>query len=419
MPPRISLLLALVLTAALPSGVTAEGPNTAAAAAAASAPTPSATRHELGQSYAFLRIYDDSLVVRLEITTADLGEALGFDWDPTAVTVADVEARLDSIRSYMESRFSLSNTEGVLELDLQDVDVRFLELAEFVMLTYRVDGIAGVPDLLDVEYSVVFELDDDHRNLIVMEHNWRTATFQGEVIALILSPRNPRQTLDLTSSTLFRGFLAFVWLGVWHIWIGIDHILFLLALTLPAVLTRKEGRWQPVESFREALLNIVAIVTFFTLAHTVTLSLAALDIVRLPSRLVESIIAGSIAVAALANLRPQWTVKEWSIAFVFGLFHGFGFASVLGDIGMGQEFLTLSLLGFNVGVELGQLAIIGVAFPVLFLIRDKPIYRWVLRGGSVFLIAVATLWMFERVFDFNVPLVPLATAPFRWLMGGS
>ena len=412
---RIPLYLALLVTGGLPSGVSAEDPN----AAAAKTPTVAAPSHELGQSYAFLRIYDDSLIVRLEITTEDLGDALGFGWDPTEVSVLDVEARLDSIRAYMESHFSLSNTTGRLALDLQDVDVRFLELAEFVMLTYRVEGVEGVPDLLDVEYSVMFEVDDDHRNLIVMEHNWRTATFQGEVIALILSPRSPRQTLDLTSSTLWSGFLAFVWLGVWHIWIGIDHILFLLALTLPAVMTRREGQWQPVESFREALFNIVAIVTFFTLAHTVTLSLAALDIVRLPSRLVESIIAGSIAVAALANLRPQWTVKEWSIAFVFGLFHGFGFASVLGDIGMGQEFLTLSLLGFNVGVELGQIAIIGVAFPLLFLIRRKPIYRWVLRGGSIFLIAVATLWMFERVFDFNVPLVPIALAPFRWLMGGS
>ncbi|MBT8338335.1 MAG: HupE/UreJ family protein [Gemmatimonadetes bacterium] len=276
--------------------------------------------------------------------------------------------------------------------------------------------------MMDVFLSTGFDLDDDHRNLVVVEHNWRTSTFfqegvEGQV-AMILSPGNPRQALDLTSSTVFRGFLGFIWLGVWHIWIGIDHILFLMALTLPAVLARKEGRWVPVESFREALFNIVAIVTFFTIAHSVTLSLAALGVIELSSRFVESIIAASIAVAAWANLRPTLGIKEWTIAFAFGLFHGFGFATVLGDIGMGREYLVLSLLGFNIGVELGQVAIILAAFPILFALRRTRLYDWILKLGSWFLIAVALLWFFERAFDFNVPLGPILLAPFRALMGG-
>ena len=204
---------------------------------------------------------------------------------------------------------------------------------------------------------------------------------------------------------------------MWHIWIGLDHILFLIALVLPSVLFREGGRWEPVADFRTALIKIVTIVTFFTIAHTVTLSLAALDVVRLSSRLVESVIAGSIGVAAWTNLVPKINVKEWSIAFVFGLFHGFGFASVLGDIGIGREHLVLSLLSFNIGVELGQLAVVCAIFPFLFLLRKTPLFGWILRFGSWFLIFVALLWVFERTFDFNVPLLPIATAPFTWLFG--
>jgi hypothetical protein len=389
------------------------------AAPVAVAPLP---RHELGQSLVFLRIYDDSLLVRIEVTTEDLEAALGFGWDPDQVGLSDVQARLDSIRAWVEPRFELGTSMGPVPLTFLGLDSLFIEQARFVQLQYRFDGPWEIPAELEVFFSVGFEEDADHRNMVVIEHNWRTSTFtrEGEEgsVALILSPRSPRQTLDLTSSTLFRGFIGFIWLGVWHIWIGIDHILFLLALTLPAVLTRKEGKWVPVESFRQATWNIIAIVSFFTIAHSVTLSLAALDVVRLPSRFVEAIIAGSIAIAAWANLKPNLNIREWSIAFAFGLFHGFGFASVLGDIGVGGEFLVLSLLGFNIGVELGQVAIILVAFPILFALRKLPIYHWILRLGSWFLIAVAMLWFFERAFDFNVPLVPIATAPFRWLLGG-
>jgi hypothetical protein len=122
---------------------------------------------------------------------------------------------------------------------------------------------------------------------------------------------------------------------------------------------------------------------------------------------VESVIAASIAVAALHNLWPVARVNEAAIAFVFGLFHGFGFASVLGDLGLGTEHLVLSLLGFNLGVEIGQVAIISAIFPILFLVRRLRVYDLVLRTGSAALIAIGLLWVAERTMGFNVPLVPI------------
>ena len=116
--------------------------------------------------------------------------------------------------------------------------------------------------------------------------------------------------------------------------------------------------WIPVERLKPALKNVVKIVTFFTIAHSITLCLAAFQIISLPPRLIESIIAISIALAAIHNIYPLFSGKEWLIAFVFGLFHGFGFASVLAEKGLAGNYLGLSIFGFNLGVEIGQLAII-------------------------------------------------------------
>ncbi len=396
-PVLLSTLLVATAAWALSPGV-----------AAAAGPTPLPAAHELGQSYMFLRIYEDSIVVRLEITTEDIERALDFGWNVEGgVTSDQVAQRLDQILEYVGERARVRTASGPLTLGFRRFETHFLEVAEYVVLFYQVEGLTEIPDALELTYIPIFDVDSDHRNFLVVEHNWKTATFNSEVVAGIFSPSAPTQRLDLTRSSRLKGFLGLVRLGVWHIWIGYDHILFLMALVLPSVLVRRNREWEPAPNFTKALIKIVTIVTFFTLAHTVTLSLAALDVIRLESRLVESIIAGSIAVAAWANLAPGLNVREAMIAFVFGLFHGFGFASVLGDIGLGREFLVLSLLGFNIGVEIGQVAIIALVFPVLYVLRDRWIYRPLLRYGSMLLIAVALLWFFERVFEFNVPLGPI------------
>jgi hypothetical protein len=360
--------------------------------------------HELGQSYIFLRIFDHSIEARLEITADDLSRILDLNWNlEDGLTREEIGANIDSILSYVNPRFHLGTAQGLLRTRFVDSGIRRLEKADYVLLNFIVENLDEIPRHLEVEFPVFFEIDSDHRNLLVVEQNWKTATFNNESgVSLIFGPRSPRQTLDLTSNSVLRGFAALVRMGTWHIWIGLDHILFLLALVLPSVLYRVHSRWEPVESFPPAMINIVAIVSFFTIAHSITLSLAALEIVQLPSRLVESIIAASIAVAALHNIFPRLDVRGWIIAFVFGLFHGFGFAGILTDLGLHRDHLVLSLLGFNLGVEIGQVAIIGLVFPVLYLIRKENLYPRILKYGSALLIFVAMFWFFERALDLSI-----------------
>ncbi|MGH8809316.1 MAG: HupE/UreJ family protein, partial [Noviherbaspirillum sp.] len=191
--------------------------------------------------------------------------------------------------------------------------------------------------------------------------------------------------------------------GVWHIWIGFDHILFLLALLLPAVARRQRYAWQAVDAFKPAFWNVFKIVTAFTVAHSITLTLATLGVVSLPSRLVESVIAASVVAAALNNVSPIVSERRWAIAFAFGLVHGFGFASVLSDLGLPQHALVLALVGFNLGVEVGQLAIVAVFLPLAYALRYTFIYRRVvLLGGSLLIASLAAVWFVERAFDMRL-----------------
>jgi hypothetical protein len=323
-----------------------------------------------------------------------------------------VRVHLDSIMAYVQPRLSFSANGQPIALRFVKHGVSDMIIADYVQLHFVIEGVSELPTTMEVGYPVLFEIDPRHRNMLVVEYNWMTTTFNEESnIAAIFTPSAPRQTLDFSKSTVLNGFLGFIRLGAWHIWIGIDHILFLIALILPSVLLRRAGRWEPVPGFRPAFLNMIAIVTAFTVAHSITLSMAAMGVVTLPARPIEAIIALSIAAAALHNIYRPFQVREWTIAFAFGLFHGFGFANVLSEIELERSYLALSLLGFNLGVELGQLGIILIAFPLLFALRSTRIYMPVMRYGSLVLICIALFWFVERVS--GVPLTHYAMrAPF-------
>jgi HupE / UreJ protein len=201
-----------------------------------------------------------------------------------------------------------------------------------------------------------------------------------------------------------RQLVDYVEEGVWHIWVGL--ILFLLTLLLPSVLLRDGSGWRPVARFRQAFVQVLKVVTAFTVAHSLTLSLAVLGLVAPPSRLVESLIAFSVMIAAANNVVPVVTRYLWGVAFGFGLIHGFGFASVLVDLGLPRSALALALFGFNLGVELGQLALVAAFLPFAFLLRRTGGYRrWLMPAGSLAVAGIATLWLVERSLDVRLPWV--------------
>jgi len=243
---------------------------------------------------------------------------------------------------------------------------------------------------LKVDYRLLFDLDPSHRGLLRIE-------VDGSSSSAVMAPDRAVQEFELAQASGWRTFTQFAGDGMHHILVGYDHMLFLISLLLPAVLVRRERRWQPVPSLRAALLGVLAVVTAFTVSHSITLTLAALDIVGLPSRLVESGIALSVLLAAVNNIRPVITRRAWLLAFGFGLVHGFGFASVLADLGLPRGALTLALAGFNVGVELGQIAVVLAVVPVIYFLRNARFYRpGILVGGSSAIALIAGIWFLGR-----------------------
>ncbi|MEX0290495.1 MAG: HupE/UreJ family protein [Flavobacteriaceae bacterium] len=377
--------------------------------------------HRPDRTLIYLRIYEtDGIEGRVEISAPDLNKFFGLNLKqyPKA---EDAKPYQDRIQAYILEHLSFSSVNGdhkiVFTGQISTIRASF---AGYVNFHFRLDNVTTVPDNMEITNSLFFKEDPAHTNGLGIEYNWKAGLINNEqIMALEFTPNYTTKTLDLTDTSLWKGFLEMVRQGIWHIWIGLDHILFLLALILPSVVRRiREAEatevpknlgtklglraWRPVEKFKPAFLYIIKVITFFTIAHTITLSLASLDIINLPSRLVESIIALSIGLAAYHNIRPIFKGRDWVIAFVFGLFHGFGFATVLGDLGFSNEFLTLSLLGFNVGVEIGQVVIIALIFPFLYFMRKLKLYPKFLVVTSILLIFISLYWLVERAFDIDL-----------------
>jgi hypothetical protein len=360
-----------------------------------------ALAHAQGEDYVFVSFQDTWVEGHFEIHFEDLRTKLGLAVDPSeARALADVTATAPTVRAYVEEHFSIAPEGGApYPIEFTHEDVTVLPQGSFGQYHFRMST-GPLPDRLDLRHSMFYDGDRLHRGLLLVEYNAKTdTTYPGETTAMVFSPMNREQTLDLTDVPSLMGPREMIPQGMRHIWIGIDHVLFLVALMLSTVLVRRDREWKPVGRFSQALWNLLKIVTVFTVAHSVTLLLAALDLVSLPSRLVESVIALSIVLVAANNIFGK--VREGSLLVILGLglFHGLGFASVMGHLPFRMVDLLRVVVGFNIGVELGQVAIVAVVFPVLFWLRRAWFYQpYILHGVSAVLILISGLWFVERAF---------------------
>jgi hypothetical protein len=193
------------------------------------------------------------------------------------------------------------------------------------------------------------------------------------------------------------GFAGAFRLGIRHIAEGTDHLLFLLALLLPAPLLACGGRWGESATVRQSVLQILRIVTAFTLGHSVTLALAAFGVVYVPSRPVEVLIAVSILASAIHAIRPIFPGREAVIAASFGLIHGLAFATALSNLGFGGWYRLVSILGFNLGIESMQLLVVAATMPSLLLFSRTRAYSVVRIGGAAFAGVASAGWIVERL----------------------
>lgn len=401
-----------------------------------------------------------------DIALRDLDFAIGIDSNhDSKITWEEVRAHRTAIESYALSRLAIKG-DGLacaLRPTGQKIDDHTDGAYDVILFNATCDK--EVPSRIAIVYHLFNDVDPYHRGIATIHAN-------GITTGAVLGPESPETTLDLRKPDRWAEFRSFVTDGIWHIWTGIDHLLFILSLLLPAVMMRRHieeqdralrkwngsGRrssgareglvarsmcairssvatdgavgvaalefggasaagealtaarpraryeWVAVPSWWPAFIDVIKVISAFTLSHSVTLTLAVLGIVDLPSRLVESGIAISVMVAAANNLYPVVRERVWLIAFAFGFVHGLGFASALSGLQLPPLSMAASLGGFNVGVEIGQEAIVLLVMPIAFLMRHTRFYRdGVLRWGSVIIIALATGWLIQRAFDILIP----------------
>ncbi len=365
-----------------------------------------ADAHKASDSYLQLKAASGQLEVRWDIALRDLDAALAIDADGDGkITWGEVKAAWPRIEAYASPHLEI---EGCALVPVGRALERRNDGAYAVM---QLTSACTLPNPPVIAYTLLREVDPTHRGIAKVER-------VGQPVALqVLDPTHPPEVragpggpASATSRNASAAGAAnpaeddshstfgFMHEGVRHILTGYDHVLFLLCLLLPAVMTRTKSGWRPVDKLSQAVLPVIGIVSAFTVAHSITLGFAATKLISLSPAFIEPAIAVTIILAALDNVWPFFPVRRIVVTFFFGLIHGFGFAGVLAELNLPTGAFAWALLQFNVGLELGQLLIVVSVIALLFSIRRWAGYaNAVIRSGSGLAIVIGALWLIERV----------------------
>ena len=368
--------------------------------------------HKSSDAYLFAESDGKVTTLRVDVALRDLDTALPLDSNGDGrLTWGEVKAARAVIEVFLRSGVGLQGC------TLKGAGFALEQRADgvYAATTFDTDCPAGwVLQPGAIQYTLFASMDPTHRAIA------RVQSGQAPPQLRLIDPREPHQPMAtpaaagptpqnaaqttlpvaVTDAPSAQG--GFITEGVGHILGGFDHVLFLLCLLLPAVMVRNPPgsarAWSPVKHPAQALWPLVGIVTMFTLAHSITLALSAFEWVSLPSSIIEPAIAVTIVLTALDNIWPLFRFPRAAVTFLFGLIHGFGFAGVLAELHLPAGQFAWALLQFNVGLELGQLALVGTAVTALYLLRERPDYpRWVITGGSTAAMLTGVWWFAERV----------------------
>ena len=361
-----------------------------------------ARAHAPNENYIWLNVETDHILGRFEVHIDDLKTYIDIDVDAMAGDrKTATQTASGKVQAYVTDNFSLSANEEPVPLQWLEADV-FEENTDYLQYWFKTDSIPE-DNIVEIENRLFLDpalesYNKLHRSIVVIEYNKNSGgDFGSEHSALVFKADRTNSTLDLANPPTVLNWKEFLWQGVLHIIYGLDHVLFIIVLLLTTVLRPGNNGWEPVSGFKAAFFNTLKIITLFTIAHSITLSLAALQLVSLNIAFVESVIAFSIIAIGLNNLKPVFNSHAWLLVFIFGLFHGLGFASVMGDLHFRTGLMERILVMFNVGVELGQLAIVAIAFPILFLLRTSAGYhRFITTPLSLVAICIASVWVLQR-----------------------
>jgi len=369
----------------------------------------SSSAHPQHASAIRLALHDDVVSLRLLLPLDQLALALPVSTSVSTAPAAVLARDGGRFAAYAQQSTSLTTPDGrafSLVLNREALHVDRVDDADQLV----VDLVATPPPgastrAFTLRDTAILDHVDSHRVYVELRSDFAAGILEDTALIGVLAPGRDSVVVDRGEGDVGAGFRAVFLLGLHHIADGTDHLLFLLVLLLPASLTARGGRWRSSSSSwsssptRSATRQIVGVVTAFTLGHSITLAVATLQVVTVPSQLVETVIALSILVSALHAIRPVFAGREAAVAAVFGLVHGLAFATVLAELGVRGTSLAVSLLAFNLGIEAMQLVIILVTMPWLVLLSRTRIGGVVRVVVAVIAGVAAVAWAIERIFD--------------------
>jgi hypothetical protein len=337
-----------------------------------------ANAHETTRSYLALTRDGPDVTAGLRVAFRDIEVAVWLDDNLDGqITWAETMARLPAVQAYVLANIDLM-AGGPCTLTAQEAGVSASGGIDYLEL-----ALAGTcPDATVplIAQSRLFDgIDPDHRLFL-------SAQTGGVATNAVLGNDAPRAQLDGDTGGAFGAFATYFRMGMAHLAGGADHLLFLLVLMLPAVSTPGNAR--------RAAMGVLLAVTGFTLAHALTLTAATLQVLRPPTGVIEVLIALSIVVTAVDNIRPFVPAPRAAVAAFFGLIHGFGFATVLGGLDVSGGQLVLALVGFNLGIEAAQVAAVLTVMPALYMLRAGRVLLW---SGSLAAGVAGIVWAWQRV----------------------
>lgn len=352
--------------------------------------TGQAQAHKASDSFLYWGGDGEPAMGRLDIALMDISRVLPIDRNADGeLTWGEVKDQQASILGYLAERVTVIAATERCPLSWRVAGLTQHSDGNYLATEFRPQCAAD--DLAEgqLDYQLFFDDDPLHRALVQVSGS------DGSYLSA-LSPG--QRTLKLASDPgLIDTMKLFIREGMVHLWIGYDHILFLLALMLPVALRREDGKWVHTTSVRTAIKEVALVVTAFTFAHSITLALATLGWVRVNIYWVETLIALSIVVAAINIVWPILGNRRYLLGFGFGLIHGFGFASVLADAVADTNALAVALISFNIGVELAQLIVVMLFVPLIFMLRTQRFYQAVVLPVSVAAISMTGVyWVWDR-----------------------
>lgn len=336
-------------------------------------------------SNSYITIYDQSALEdtyssgQWRINVQDLEYLYGIDLDRNGeITWGEFKASMTYTLPKLATQLSLVSADGECAINFNDPKIQHTGIDTWAILDFSSQCPDNAP-LSEIYYQFLFSEDTNHRGILA---------WNGQV--QVASPENRKVTSPQTSTHFVTLAPQFFIEGIWHIWIGWDHLLFLFVLIMAIYFSKKQTSTSPLN-------RTIQLITAFTIAHSITLIAATLGWVNISIHLIELYIAVSVILAGLLLFFPISILPEWSIAFIFGLIHGFGFANVLQQLELPSQHFFTALLTFNLGIEAGQILILIALLPLLkFAASKAQLHQYAISTTAVISISIGSYWAWER-----------------------